>query len=140
MTESCKCDCVRLMRDGFTCCSSLQGTEMVERVQWQGWRTSSSQSVQSPGWQDSGQGCSHERGRWHGSSHCVQLAPGSAACAQQQPLAIQAAHDAAVEQYNHMANQNLGRAPKLCQLLAYVRYMPSSPRRCRHGAPHRSDG
>ena len=51
-----QCDCERLVRDGFTCCSSLQGAEMVERVQWQGWRTSSSQSAQSPGWQGTGQG------------------------------------------------------------------------------------
>ena len=64
-----------------TCCSSLHSREIVERVQWQGRRTSTWHSGQASGWQASAQGCSQERWRWQGSSHCLQPSPGRSACA-----------------------------------------------------------
>ena len=63
-----------------TCWKSVQASEMVERVQWQGMRSSSSQRGHAPGWQGSGQWCSQDRARWHGSVHGEQPLCGCSAC------------------------------------------------------------
>ena len=44
----------------LTCWKLVQASEMVERVQWQGIRSSSSQRGHAPEWQGSGQGCSQD--------------------------------------------------------------------------------
>lgn len=64
----------------LTCWKLVQASEMVERVQWQGIRSSSSQRGHAPEWQGSGQGCSQDRARWHGSVHGEQPLCGCAVC------------------------------------------------------------
>ena len=64
----------------LTCWKSVQASEMVERVQWQGMRSSSSQRKHAPEWQGRGQGCSQDRACWHGSVQGEQPLCGCFAC------------------------------------------------------------